>query len=50
MPTDPVRMVKSGKTPLVKQGVAMMVENAKILNTLTTGGSAVSVTSCYGKL
>lgn len=34
---DPVRMVKSGKTPLVKQGVALMAENAKILNTLTTG-------------
>lgn len=34
-------MVKSGKTPLVKQGVALMVENAKVLNTLTTGkGSA----------
>jgi hypothetical protein len=30
-------MVKSGKLPLVKQGVAIMVENAKVLNTLTTG-------------
>jgi hypothetical protein len=30
--TDPVRMVKSGRAPLVKQGVLLMVENAKLLN------------------
>lgn len=43
---DPVRMVKSGKTPLVKQGVALMAENAKILNTLTTGEAEMPCTLC----